>query len=106
MINFKITILLILLIIAPDLFAVKLTDKLSQGSIVSGYVNPNIKLKLMDRDIKVHKSGLFVFGVARDAPTELTLTTIDKKIKKIRIHFQLYKENTRYKEFMVFLRTQ
>ena len=76
-------ILLFVLLSAPlSLFGVEINGQLSQGSIVSGYVNPNIKLKLMDRDIKVHKSGLFVFGVARDAPTELTLTTIDKKNQK------------------------
>ena len=57
---------------------------------MSGYVNPNTKLIFLGRDVRVHKSGLFVFGLGRDAPKEITITIIGSDTKKENHKFSVF----------------
>jgi murein DD-endopeptidase MepM/ murein hydrolase activator NlpD len=57
--------------------ALELTGALSQGGLLIGRVAPGSTVELMNRQIRVEKDGLFVFGLGRDAPSKITLRTQD-----------------------------
>ena len=82
LIRIKYSFILLILLVTPSILALEIQGSLSQGSLVSGYVNPNTKLIFLGRDVRVHKSGLFVFGLGRDAPKEITITIIGSDTKK------------------------
>lgn len=82
LIRINYSFILLILLVSPSILALEIQGSLSQGSLVSGYVNPNTKLIFLGRDVRVHKSGLFVFGLGRDAPKEITITIIGSDTKK------------------------
>lgn len=55
--------------------AFEVRGALTQGSLVIGRVSPGTELELMKRQIRVGDDGLFVFGLGRDAPSEIELIT-------------------------------
>ncbi|WP_461520563.1 M23 family metallopeptidase [Porticoccus sp.] len=55
--------------------ALELSGPLEQGGMLIGRVEPGEKLELMGRPIRVEKDGVFVFGLGRDAPSQIDLIT-------------------------------
>lgn len=55
--------------------ALELTGALTQGSLLMGRVPPGTEVALMKRQISVGEDGLFVFGLGRNTPSEIELTT-------------------------------
>ena len=64
--------------------AVEFSGKFEQGAFILGKTNPNSKVKIDNRNIRVSKSGYFAFGLDRDRKNNV-LITINKngEIKKI-----------------------
>jgi murein DD-endopeptidase MepM/ murein hydrolase activator NlpD len=84
--------------LASNVYGLKLQGALAQGSLVVGYITPGLKLEVMGRKIRVDDNGLYVFGLGRNAPSEITLTTFGDKQKNY-IFPVLQRE---YKEDQVF----
>ena len=82
--SFKYLIFIMVLNLAPNTYGLELEGVISQGSLVSGYVDPALKLEVMGKKVRVDSSGLYVFGLGRNAPPSLTLTTssVDGKIQR------------------------
>lgn len=55
----------------------QLTGELIQGAMIRGKVAPGVVVKVLDREVFVDPDGEFVFGLGRDAPEELVVTTIN-----------------------------
>lgn len=72
---FRSIMALVAVILGQGALALELTGALSQGSMLVGRVAPGLKVELMGRQIRVNDDGLFVFGLGRDAPAEITLVT-------------------------------
>ncbi|MEH6469487.1 MAG: M23 family metallopeptidase [Porticoccus sp.] len=62
-------------IIAQGAVALELAGALTQGSLLIGRVPPGTDVELMKRQVRVGEDGLFVFGLGRDAPSEIELIT-------------------------------
>ena len=58
MMSLKNTLLLVLLSVSHSLLGVEINGQLSQGSIVSGQVDPGTAVELMGRDIRVDELSL------------------------------------------------
>ena len=54
----------------------ELMGELIQGALVQGRVSPGASVKVLDREPFIDSRGGFVFGLGRDAPDELTITTV------------------------------
>lgn len=54
----------------------ELMDDLIQGALVQGRVSPGMSVKVLDRELFIDSQGGFVFGLGRDTPSELTVTTV------------------------------
>lgn len=54
----------------------ELMGELIQGALVQGRVSPGVSVKVLDREPVVDSQGGFVFGLGRDAPGELIVTTV------------------------------
>ena len=79
---FKLIILLFYL--STKLNAVELFGKFEQGSFILGKTNPNSKVKIDDKNIRVSKDGYFAFGLDRDRKNNVLITIkIDERTKKI-----------------------
>ena len=75
-------ILLIIAIIFPtNLLAIEFTGKFFQGHFILGKTDPNSKIKIDGKNIKVSKEGYFVFGIDRDRKFDILITKFlnDKK---------------------------
>ena len=83
-ISFKCLLFIMALNLTPNTHALELDGVISQGSLISGYVDPVLKLKVMGKKVRVDSSGLYVFGLGRNAPPKITLTTssIDGEIQR------------------------
>lgn len=62
-------------IVAQGAVALELTGALTQGSLLIGRVPPGTEVELMKRQVRVGEDGLFVFGLGRDAPSDIELIT-------------------------------
>ena len=49
-----------------NLFALELFGKFEQGSFILGKTDPNSKVKIDNKDVRVSKDGFFAFGLDRD----------------------------------------
>jgi len=55
-----------------------------QGHFILGKTNPNAKILVEKKEVKVSKDGFFVFGIDRDRKFDITITQIiNKKKEKI-----------------------
>ncbi len=100
MINLKNILFIALLTVPPSLYGAVINGQLSQGSITSGQVDPGTTVKIMGRDIRVHESGFFVFGLGRNAPEKITLTSVNKKNEKKKYIFPVHQR--KYAEQKIF----
>ena len=64
--------------------AVEFLGKFEQGSFILGKTNPNSKVKIDNKKIRVSKDGYFAFGLDRDRKNNvLIIIKEDGKTKKI-----------------------
>ena len=65
-------LLLILAIFFPtNIFAIEFDGKFIQGHFILGKTDPNSKIIIDKKDVKVSDDGYFVFGIDRDRKLSL-----------------------------------
>ena len=66
--------------------AIEFQGKIIQGHFILGKTNPDSKVLVGKKEVKVSKDGFFVFGIDRDRKIDLTFTKIEnnKKTKIIK----------------------
>ena len=66
--------------------AIEFQGKFIQGHFILGKTNPDAKVLVGKKEVKVSKDGFFVFGIDRDRKFDLTFTKIEnnKKTKIIK----------------------
>lgn len=79
-------IVLVVTLMGSAVSALELTGALSQGSLLIGRVAPGSTVELMNHQVRVEEDGLFVFGLGRDAPSKITLRTVDGREGNQEIH--------------------
>ena len=64
--------------------AIEFQGKFIQGHFILGKTNPDAKVLVGKKEVKVSKDGFFVFGIDRDRKFDLVFTKIkNNKIKKV-----------------------
>ena len=78
-------LLLILAIFFPtNILAIEFDGKFIQGHFILGKTDPNSKIIIDKKNVKVSDDGYFVFGIDRDRKFDLTITKISNgKIEKV-----------------------
>tara|TARA_B100000902_G_scaffold366116_1_gene387625 strand:+ start:41 stop:844 length:804 start_codon:yes stop_codon:yes gene_type:complete len=73
--------ILVIILFTTQLNAIEFKGKFLQGHFIIGITNPNAKIIVDKKEVKVSKDGYFVFGLDRDRKFDLTITKIinDKK---------------------------
>jgi len=84
----KKVLLIIAILFSTNTFAIEFTGKFIQGHFIIGKTEPNSKIIINKKEIKVSKDGYFVFGIDRDRKFDLLITMInngkkEKIIKKV-----------------------
>ena len=71
-----------LIFTSTQLQAIEFQGKFIQGHFILGKTNPNAKIIVGKKEVKISKDGFFVFGIDRDRKFDLTFTKIldEKKI--------------------------
>jgi len=72
---FRYLLIVGLLFLRSSVYALELKGALSQGGMLVGRVSPGTIVTLMERRIAVDNDGTFVFGLGRNAPSEIKLVT-------------------------------
>ncbi|MDA9596542.1 M23 family metallopeptidase [Candidatus Pelagibacter sp.] len=76
--------LVLLILTTSQVKAVEFQGKFIQGHFILGKTDPNAKIIVGKKEVKVSKDGFFVFGIDRDRKFDLTFTKIlDNKKSKI-----------------------
>lgn len=70
----KLFVFLALMLIAPIANALELQGQMTQGGLIRGRTEPQALVMLDGRNLRVSRSGDFIFGFNRDAPPQATLT--------------------------------
>tara|TARA_B100001173_G_scaffold170198_1_gene147110 strand:+ start:321 stop:1118 length:798 start_codon:yes stop_codon:yes gene_type:complete len=83
-----ITYSLIFFFVCFNVGAVEFKGKFIQGHFIIGQTEPNSKIMIDKKEIKVSKNGFFVFGIDRDRKFDILITSIsngkkEKIIKKV-----------------------
>tara|TARA_B100000941_G_scaffold255897_2_gene204856 strand:+ start:464 stop:1264 length:801 start_codon:yes stop_codon:yes gene_type:complete len=73
-INYRIALILFLFL-SPT-HAIEFKGKFLQGNFILGITQPNAKILVGKKEVKVSKDGDFVFGIDRDQKYDLTFTKI------------------------------
>ena len=81
-------ILVLFIFTTSQVNAIEFQGKFIQGHFILGKTEPNAKIIIGKKEVKVSKDGFFVFGIDRDRKFDLTLTKIingkkSKIIKKV-----------------------
>ena len=69
-------IFLILLFLVSPAYAIEFQGKFLQGHFILGITDPDAKILVGKKEVKVSKNGDFVFGIDRDQKYDLTFTKI------------------------------
>ena len=69
-------IFLVLLFLTSPVYAIEFQGKFLQGHFILGLTDPNAKILVGKKEVKVSKDGDFVFGIDRDQKYDLTFTKI------------------------------
>ena len=69
-------IFLVLLFLISPVYAIEFQGKFLQGHFILGLTDPNAKILVGKKEVKVSKDGDFVFGIDRDQKYDLTFTKI------------------------------
>ena len=75
--------LLIIVFTSTNLNAVEFKGKFLQGHFIIGITDPNAKILVGKKEIKVSKDGYFVFGIDRDRKFDVIITKIINGKKEI-----------------------
>ncbi len=73
----------IFLIFISPVKAIEFQGKFLQGHFILGKTDPNAKILVGKKEVKVSKDGFFVFGIDRDQKYDLTFTKIINEKKSI-----------------------
>ena len=76
-------IFLLLLFLISPVYAIEFQGKFLQGHFILGLTDPNAKILIGKKEVKVSKYGDFVFGIDRDQKYDLTFTKIHNGKKTI-----------------------
>jgi len=87
---------LLIFFISFKVFAVEFDGKFIQGHFIIGKTEPNSKVKIGKKQVKVSKDGYFAFGLARDRKYDVVITIekngvkekITKKVQKRKYNIQ------------------
>jgi len=88
--------ILIIFFVSFKVLAVEFDGKFIQGHFIIGKTNPDSKIKIDKKQIKVSKDGYFAFGLGRDRKYDVVITVekngikekIIKKVKKRKYNIQ------------------
>ena len=88
--------ILIIFLFSFKVSAVEFKGKFIQGHFIIGKTNPNSKVKIGKRQVKVSKDGYFAFGIGRDRKYDLVITfekdgikeKITKRVQKRKYNIQ------------------
>ena len=69
-------IFLVLLFLISPIYAIEFQGNFLQGHFILGLTNPNAKILVGKKEVKVSEHGDFVFGIDRDQKYDLTFTKI------------------------------
>ncbi|MBD1152976.1 M23 family metallopeptidase [Pelagibacterales bacterium SAG-MED22] len=69
-------IFLVLLFLISPVYAIEFKGKFLQGHFILGLTDPNAKILIGKKEVKVSKDGDFVFGIDRDQKYDLIFTKI------------------------------
>ena len=72
-----------LIFTSTPLQAIEFQGKFIQGHFILGKTNPNAKIIVGKKEVKISKDGFFVFGIDRDRKFDLTFTKILDEKKTI-----------------------
>ena len=70
------SIFLLVFFISFKVSAVEFNGKFIQGHFIIGKTNPEAKILIGKKEIKVSKNGYFVFGIDRDRKFDILITKI------------------------------
>ena len=73
--------LVLLILTTSQVKAVEFQGKFIQGHFILGKTDPNAKIIVGKKEVKVSKDGFFVFGIDRDRKFDLTFTKIENNTK-------------------------
>ena len=81
-------LLFVAIIFSTNAFAVEFKGKFLQGHFIIGITEPDSKIIVDKKEVKVSEDGYFVFGIDRDRKFDVTITKIingkkEKLIKKV-----------------------
>jgi len=74
--------ILIIFLFSFKVSAVEFKGKFIQGHFIIGKTDPNSKVKIGKRQVKVSKDGYFAFGIGRDRKYDLVITVEKDGIKE------------------------
>ena len=88
--------ILVIILICFKASAVEFTGKFIQGHFIIGKTDPNSKIKIDKKQVRVSKDGYFAFGIGRDRKYDIVITVekngikekITKKIQKRKYNIQ------------------
>lgn len=78
----RILLIIVYFLITTSSFAATFEGKFIQGSFILGKTEPDSKVFIDKREIKVTAEGYFVFGLGRDRKNDVVITINNKKIVK------------------------
>ena len=84
----KKTLILLFFFLSNNVLAVEFQGKFIQGHFIIGKAEPDTKVLIGKKEVKVSKNGYFVFGIDRDRKFDVLITKIlngnkEKIIKKV-----------------------
>ena len=68
--------LILIIFTTTQLNAIEFKGKFLQGHFIVGITDPNAKILVGKKEVKVSKDGYFVFGLDRDRKFDLIITKI------------------------------
>ena len=75
-------LLLVALFFSTQSFAIEFQGKFIQGHYIIGKTDPNAKILIDKKRVKVSKDGFFAFGIDKDRKFDVVITENNKKITK------------------------
>ena len=73
---------IIIFIFTIKAYAAEFNGKFIQGHFIIGKTDPNSKVKIDKKKIRVSKDGYFAFGLARDRKYDVVITIEKNGVKK------------------------
>ena len=74
--------ILVIILICFKVSAVEFTGKFTQGHFIIGKTDPNSKIKIDKKQVRVSKDGYFAFGIGRDRKYDVVITVEKNGIKE------------------------